>query len=112
MAVASLVGSFLPALVVGNCLYWTYQGADWKSFWTILVNGIAAGVGLGTFCGVFRTLLYWMTQADPLQTYTDQALEMLQVPLFVLGAGNGVLVAILTATRFHETWIWGWWRSF
>ena len=108
MVVASLVGSFIPALVEGNCLMWTFAGANWRVFWTILINGMVAGAGLGAICGLFRTLFYWARQACRTQPYTDYALRMLQAPLFILGAGSGVLVAILTTTRFREAWIWKW----
>jgi len=109
MAVASLVGSFVPALEVGNCWMWTRDGCDWRAFWTILINGIASGVGLGALCGLFQALLVWLLKADPLNTHADRSLKMLRAPLFFLGAGNGVLVAILTASRFHEKWICNWW---
>ncbi len=108
MAVASLVGSFLPALVEGNCLYWTLAGAKWVVFWTIIVNGIAAGVCLGALCGFLRTLSYLVQRASRTQAYTDNALKILQAPLFILGAANGLFVAILTSTRFGEAWIWQW----
>jgi hypothetical protein len=111
LAVASLAGSFLPALIEGNCLYWTFAGAKWKIFWTIVINGIVAGIGLGALCGILRTLYYWMRVCRT-QTYVDHALKTLQAPLFILGAANGLLVAILTAVRFGKTWIWEWVGNF
>ncbi len=111
MAVASLVGSLLPALVEGNCLYWTFAGPKWRVFWTILVNGIAAGFALGALCGLLRTIFYWMREGYNTQAYADHALKTLQAPLFILGAANGLLVAILTTARFGKTWIWEWLRN-
>jgi hypothetical protein len=111
MAFASLVGSLLPALVEGNCLYWTFAGPNWRALWTILVNGVIAGVVLGALCGLLRTLFYWMQQGYSTQAYADQALKTLQAPLLILGAASGLLVAMLTTTRFGKTWIWEWLRN-
>jgi hypothetical protein len=108
MAIASFVGSFLPALVEGNCLYWTFAGAKWGVFWMILINGVVAGLCWGAFFGFLRTLSYWVLQRSRTRTYTDHALKILQAPLFILGVANGLLVAILTTALFGRTWIWEW----
>jgi hypothetical protein len=109
MAVASLVGSFLPALLVGDCWNYHKRPANWHGFGAVLVNGSIAGLALGVCTGLLCTLLCTALQGSAARrSSADRALDLLGASLFVLGAINGVFFAALTASRFHQEWIWNW----
>jgi len=107
MAIASFVGSFLPAIVIGRC--WNYSRFnDWHTFLIVLVNGGMAGLGFGIVCGIFCSVLSAALPNHSLQSWTDRALGLLGPWAFALGAFSGMLIAILTASRFHKAVIWRW----
>jgi hypothetical protein len=105
MTAASFVGSFFPAAMLAH-----YNApSNWTIFSTVLINGGLAGTCLGIFCGLFCVLAYTIFQPqDRLSTAADRALDVLKAPLFILGVANGVLIAILTDSKFHRTYIWRW----
>jgi hypothetical protein len=105
-AIASFVGAFFPAVVVAH---WNAP-SDWRIFLIVLTNGISAGACIGAVCGLFFVLGYRISGLGSHEA-SDRSLNMLQAPLFVFGAASGALVGTLTTTRFHEQWIWLWWRA-
>lgn len=106
-AIASLVGAFLPAMVMGH---WRSYPNNWRIFVTILTNGALAGVFLGAVYGFFSVLGCIAFGVGGNETSAERALDGLNTPIFIFGVAIGVVVGVLTATRFYEQWIWLWWR--
>jgi len=115
MAFASFVGSYFPAVYIGReraLLAVHASSFEWNCFWIVLENATVAGAGLGLICGLFCTLLCaGLQMQDPRRSWNDRALGILGAPLFVLGAVNGVFIAILTTGWFRDAYIWNWWRA-
>jgi hypothetical protein len=111
MAIAFSVGAFCPAVLVGHYVF-TGNVDDWRNFLIVLTNGVLAGACLGFVYGCFCVLRCAMFRvAGDRGTLSDRGLDMLQTPLFIFGTVGGALVGTLTATRFHQTWIWIWWTG-